>query len=336
MAGAVTTRKNGNAISTTTGNSKNGNAMSNSITDSTSNADGNNGGPSYWQNADIFELDVETAKQQTYEVKFYPYRDITENNTETIYTTVTRSESSVDKWIDDVEKSFARQLENNNLIVGLDIEWARLSDNGEPNKVAVLQLCLADQCLIFQFFGIYGKSKKVQKVPVIPESLYKFLNDERIIFVGSGIDHDARKLMVDWGFTVARSEELAGLAEYKLGREDLYKAGLKSLMREVLGQNLRKPRGLTLGRWDLGRRDDVSYLSDDQIIYACLDAYSSFKLGMYLIQRPVANKRSNRYPQKDYNNSPQEANHGQAPKTANQGQGARGSYKEATTARLRK
>ncbi|KAI3867591.1 hypothetical protein MKW98_005968 [Papaver atlanticum] len=326
MAGAVNTRKNGNSTITTT-SSKNGNAMSNS----TSNADGNNGGPSYWQNADIFELDVETVKQQTYNVKFYPDR----HTPETIYTTVTRNGDSVDKWIKDVEESFARQLENNNLIVGLDIEWVRLSDNGEPNKVAVLQLCLAHRCLIFQFFGLFGKSKKIQKVPVIPESLYKFLNDERIIFVGSGIDQDARKLMVDWGLNVVRSEELAGLAEY-LGREDLYKAGLKSLMREVLGQDLRKPRALTLSRWDLGRRNDVSYLTDDQIIYACLDAYSSFKLGMDLIHRTVANKRINRYPQKDYNNSPQEANHGQAPKTASQGQGARGSYKEATAASLRK
>ncbi|KAI3934286.1 hypothetical protein MKW98_009267 [Papaver atlanticum] len=259
MAGAV---KNGNSISPIT--SKNGNAMSSS----TSNADGNNGGPFYWQNADIIELDVQTVKQQTYNVKFYPER----YTTETIYTTVTRNGDSVDNWIKNVEESFSRQLENKNLI---------------PNKAAVLQLCLAHKCLIFQFFGLRGKSKKqLQKVD-IPKSLAEFLNDERIIFVGSGIDKDARKLMVDWGLNVARSEDLAGLAEYNLRRQDLCKAGLKDLMWEVLRQGLRKPKGLTLSRWDIGRRNDVSYLTDDQIVYACLDAYSSFKLGMDLIKNKL-------------------------------------------------
>ncbi|KAI3867592.1 hypothetical protein MKW98_005969 [Papaver atlanticum] len=238
----------------------------------------------------------ETETKYIYDVKFY-----TGFNTETIRTTVPLTTSAVDDWIDDVEKSFARQLENNNLI---------------RNEVVVLQLCLAHQCLIFQFFGLFGKSKKLQKFHV-PESLAKFLNDERIIFVGSGIDQDARKLMVDHGLTIARSEELAGFAEYKLGREDLYKAGLKKLMWEQMGP------------WS---SDDVGNLTCDQINYACLDAYASFKIGMDLMHRrpkTVNKKGFNGNPQKDFNKAPQETNQGQGPKTGNQGQGARVSYKES-------
>ncbi|XP_026431407.1 uncharacterized protein LOC113328540 [Papaver somniferum] len=145
------------------------------------------------------------------------------NTSETIRTTVTKTISAVDDWINEVEQSFARQLENGNLIVGLDIEWSRLHEisTTTPNakEVAVLQLCLAHQCLIFQFFGFFDdntrtknnkrskNSKKFQRAD-IPESLAKFLNDERIIFVGCGIDQDVRKLMADHRLAVARSEDL--------------------------------------------------------------------------------------------------------------------------------
>ncbi|KAI3890049.1 hypothetical protein MKW92_039249 [Papaver armeniacum] len=277
------------------------------------NADGSStdGRQYYLKDSKIVE---ETERNYIYDVKFY-----TGFNTETIRTTVTQTTSAVDGWIKDVEESFARQLENKNLIVGLDIEWVRLLETSQTDKVAVLQLCVAHQCLIFQFFGLLGKKgKKVHKVHV-PESLAKFLNDERIIFVGSGIDQDARKLMVDHGLTVARTEDLAGLAEYKLGREDLYKAGLKSLMWNVLGQNLPKPSEVTLSKWDIGHWTHVGVLTYDQIRYACLDAYASFKLGMDLMHRRPQTV-NNRYPQKDFNKAPQETN---------QGQGARGSYKES-------
>ncbi|KAI3964846.1 hypothetical protein MKW92_011774 [Papaver armeniacum] len=304
---------------------KNGNAMSSS----TSNADGGQYYPrDYPRDMNVVE---ETDTKYIYDVKFY-----TESNTETIRTTVPQTTSAVDDWIQDVYTSFARQIENNNLIVGLDIEWSRLHETSnttyKTKEVAVLQLCLAHQCLIFQFFGLFddnrsknskknSRSKIFQKVQV-PESLAKFLNDERIIFVGCGIDQDARKLRVEHGLTVARSEELAGLAEYKLGREDVYKCGLKGLMWKVLGQNLHKPSRVTLSRWDIGHSDQVGTLSYDQIRYACLDAYASFKIGMELMRRrpQTVNKGLNGYPQKDFNKAPQETS---------QGQGARGSYKES-------
>ncbi|KAI3838304.1 hypothetical protein MKX03_015939 [Papaver bracteatum] len=334
MAGAVDAPKNGTAMS------------------SADNADGSStDGGEYYYRKDNY-TDEETDTKQIHYINFY-----NGSNIDTIRTTVAQTTSDVDDWIQDVKRSFARQLENNNLVVGLDIEWVRLSETGERNKVAVLQLCLAHQCLIFQFFGLLdngkskrktkskSKSKKLQKFHV-PKSLAEFLNDERIIFVGSGIDQDAHRLMVDHRLTVARSEELAGLAEYKLGREDLYKAGLKKLMWEVLGQDLRKPDRELLSRWDidmqytlskddntmsLNNSEHVGVLSYDQIKYACLDAYASFKIGMDLMRRrpQTVNKRFNGNPQKDFNKAPQETNQGQGPKTGNQGQGARGSYKES-------
>ncbi|KAI3964845.1 hypothetical protein MKW92_011773 [Papaver armeniacum] len=295
MAGAVNTPKNVSANTS----SKNGND------DGTSSTDGRQ---QYPKNTYIRHVgETEDQNTFTFNVKF---------DKDNIYTTLTSKTSSVDKWIADVYNSFPTQIENQNLVVGLDIEWVRLwGQTGLPNKVDVLQLSLAHKCLIFQFFGCDGDKNQV------PVSLGKFLDDKRIIFVGSGIDHDARKLWVDWGLNVARSEELAGLAEYKLGgSEGIYKAGLKDLMLEVLGQDLPKHVGLTLSRWD-------GALSMNQIMYACLDAYASFKLGMELRRRKKVNKGFiNRYPRRELIMSP---------KQTNQDQGARGSNKKATTANLR-
>ncbi|KAI3838306.1 hypothetical protein MKX03_015941 [Papaver bracteatum] len=227
------------------------------------------------------------TNHQTFDVSFY---------NDTIRTTVTNTECVADQWIENVYSSFSTQIEDNNLVVGLDIVWVRLRETNQRNEVSVLQICLAHQCLIFHFFGFFGRSKKLQKVAV-PESLAYFLNDERITFVGAGIDQDARKLWVDHGLTVARSEELADLADYTLRRTDLYRAGLKSLMWKVLGEDLPKRRWITLSRWD------NEILSGEQIEYACLDAYASFRLGIELMPppAPLKNEGFNRYPEETFN-----------------------------------
>ncbi|KAI3974748.1 hypothetical protein MKX01_037544 [Papaver californicum] len=195
--------KNGNgAISTTTTSSrKNGNAMSSSSSSSADGSRSTNGkGAQYSRNSSITVIDNKTETHHTFDVSFY---------NDTIRTTVTPVESIVDQWIADVYASFGSKIkeEGSNLIVGLDIEWVRLHETSQRYVVAVLQLCLAHQCLIFQFLG----RDKEQ----VPESLVEFLNDERIVFVGAGIDQDARKLWVDYGLNVARSEDLGSLADYR-------------------------------------------------------------------------------------------------------------------------
>ncbi|KAI3837403.1 hypothetical protein MKX03_022611 [Papaver bracteatum] len=294
------------------------------------------GGPyQYYGNhhTSIQVIDKETETHHSFKVSFY-------NNP--IQTTVTHTAYIVNRWIGDVYASYARYIENHNLIVGLDIEWVRLREISR-NKVAVLQLCLAHRCLIFQLFG----RDKEQ----LPESLFDFLRDERIRFVGAGIDQDAYKLWVDYGLTVARTEDLAGLAAYKLGGERLHRAGLKSLIWHVLGKDLAKHRMITLSRWD------VDFLTDEQVEYACLDAYASFRLGFYLIgcpapanmgytqktnqdqgfkicrpaPAPLTNEGFNRYPREDIKKSAsKETNQDQVVKATNQVQGVRLSEAKAS------
>ncbi|KAI3997600.1 hypothetical protein MKX01_011017 [Papaver californicum] len=190
-----------------------------------------NGSNSYNGGDNISSIKLVDCSESTHhEYDVYYYK-------EKIRTTVTHTGSVVDRWITGVYKDFPNKL--NNLVVGLDIEWRRLRENSTRNPVAVLQLCLLKRCLIFQ----------ISCCDYIPDSLPDFLGNEKFTFVGVGIDGDAHKLWVDHGLNVARTEELGSLAAYKLTKtvreyreSRLYKAGVRDLARDVLGQELPKTR----------------------------------------------------------------------------------------------
>ncbi|KAI3950905.1 hypothetical protein MKW92_044237 [Papaver armeniacum] len=210
---------------------------------------------------------VDKTKSTHHEYTVYFHED-------KIQTTVTHTASVVDGWIANIYSDFPSKL--NNLVVGLDIEWRRIRDNITRNPVAVLQLCTLKRCLIFQILCCDH----------IPDSLADFLGNEKFTFVGAGIDGDAHKLWTDHRLNVARTEELGSLAAFKLTktvkeyRESwLYKNGLSNLSNAVLGQDLRERRDIQLSHWDNG------FLTDNQVEYACLDAYVSFKIGVNLIGR---------------------------------------------------
>ncbi|KAI3978147.1 hypothetical protein MKX01_012978 [Papaver californicum] len=208
---------------------------------------------------DIEELDVSQPTHHTYMVHFYEER---------IHTVVTQTASVVDEWISQIYNDFHNKL--NNLVVGLDCEWKANFEKGNStrNRVAVLQLCVARRCLIFQF----------NWRDYVPTSLYKFLNNEKFIFVGVGVDEDGDKLFDDYKLTVAKTIDLRPLAAEKLKRKELMRAGLKSLADTVLARDLPKPKNVTLSKWD------ADFLTYRQIQYACLDAFVSFKLGVVLMQ----------------------------------------------------
>ncbi|MCL7030540.1 hypothetical protein MKW94_018045 [Papaver nudicaule] len=210
----------------------------------------------------IEERDVSRYTDHTYKIRFYDER---------IHTVVTHRASVVDNWISKIYKDFKNKL--NKLVVGLDCEWmadfynkeAEFDEKGKKiqNKVAVLQLCVAHSCLIFQFMWSDN----------IPSSLREFLNNEKFIFVGVGVYEDGYKLSKDYGLKVAKTVDLRKLAAEKFKRKELKEAGLHGLADTVLLQDLPKPRNVTLSKWD------ACFLTDEQIQYACLDAFVSFKLG---------------------------------------------------------
>ncbi|XP_058077036.1 3'-5' exonuclease-like [Magnolia sinica] len=182
-----------------------------------------------------------------------------------IITTVTNVGSVVESWLSDIYRIHSRRLAH--LIVGLDIEWRPIFQRNATSRVALLQLCVGRRCLIFQL--IYADC--------IPQSLRNFLLDQNFRFVGVGIEEDVEKLLEDYELSVANPVDLRLMAAEKLDAIELRRAGLKNLASATLGLEVVKPKRVTMSRWD------SSWLSFEQVQYACVDAHLSFEIGKYLI-----------------------------------------------------
>ncbi|KAG8372177.1 hypothetical protein BUALT_Bualt12G0039300 [Buddleja alternifolia] len=152
------------------------------------------------------------------------------------------------------------------LIVGLDVEWRPNFNHKCDHPIATLQLCVAKSCLIFQ----------IVHAPSIPRRLREFLGDPDYTFVGVGIKNDIKKLLDDYGLEVSNTRDLRSWAAKELDKKELRGVGLKELVKEVMGEEVEKPRSVTLSPWD------DRLLTGDQVAYACLDAYFSFEIARRL------------------------------------------------------
>ncbi|KAL5565531.1 hypothetical protein UlMin_028695 [Ulmus minor] len=188
-----------------------------------------------------------------------------EINSNSVETLVTHIPSMVDDWIQQTERINHQNL--NNLVVGLDVEWRPNFTRYITNKVAILQLCVGQRCLIFQF--LYAQ--------FIPQSLSDFLGNSNYRFVGVGIRGDVDKLASDWGLSVRNPVDVRDLAASAYRDPSLRNTSLKNLARIVLRFQIQKPKRITMGRWDKQRLDT------DQVKYACVDAFVSFELGKRLV-----------------------------------------------------
>ncbi|KAJ8622424.1 hypothetical protein MRB53_030953 [Persea americana] len=205
------------------------------------------------------QLDSYSDTEDTYTVEF---------NDHFILTTVTATASVVNRWVSDIYRIHRRRLSRRDVhhfIVGLDVEW-RPNFSRNRNPVATLQLCVGHRCLIFQL--IYAD--------YIPDSLVGFLSEPDFTFVGVGIAEDVEKLAEDYELFVGQTSELGSTAAEQLGVRDLNRAGLRRLANVVLEVDVEKPRRITMSKWD------SEYLSSDQVMYACLDAFLSFEIGRNL------------------------------------------------------
>jgi ribonuclease D len=130
----------------------------------------------------------------------------------------------------------------------------------------VLQICVDHRCLLFQ----------ILHADYVPNALFRFLADHRFTFVGVGIGDDVAKLRAGYGLWVASAVDLRALAADTLGRPDLRRAGLPALVWLVMGVQMEKPHHVRVSAWD------APTLSDDQLKYACADAFASFEVGRRL------------------------------------------------------
>ncbi|XP_052153315.1 3'-5' exonuclease-like [Oryza glaberrima] len=176
--------------------------------------------------------------------------------------TLTKSGGKVESWLGETYR--IHRSCGHPLVVGLDVEWRPAAP--VPGPVAVLQLCIDRRCLVFQ----------ILHADYVPDALSRFLADPRYTFVGVGVRDDAARLRVGYGLEVPRAVDLRALAADTLGRPDLRRAGLRALVREVMGVQMDKPHHVRVSAWD--KRN----LSEDQFKYACADAFASREVGRRL------------------------------------------------------
>ncbi|XP_020094913.1 uncharacterized protein LOC109714628 [Ananas comosus] len=186
-----------------------------------------------------------------------------------ITTTVTHSDVVVERWIGETAGGCSYGVRSNpshRPFVGLEVVC-------QPNgNIVLLQLCVSNRCLIYQLLH-----RDHDTCPLY--ELFVFLNSTRFCFVGAGVEVVAYGLRRGHGFFVRNKVDLGEAAARRLGREDLRRAGLERLAREVMRVEMDTPAEVRRSEW--WRRD----LSHEQIACACAHAFASFELGRILVKQ---------------------------------------------------
>ncbi|KAE8799906.1 werner syndrome-like exonuclease [Hordeum vulgare] len=195
-----------------------------------------------------------------------------------IHTTVTSNPSTVVAFIRFIWKKYLNHAKWR--VVGLDSEYTRYVNskerkklpieqqvalsNQEPQRAAVLQLCLGKHCLIYQLYQAHGRS-------FIPPLLRSFLENDTVEFAGAAIGNDIKKLKF-YNLGIRKPVDVQGLGIKVPNQKEGDFVSLEKLAKKVAKISLNKDKSITLSQWE------KSNLDHDQIKYACLDAYASFEV----------------------------------------------------------
>ncbi|KAL0348128.1 UNVERIFIED_CONTAM: hypothetical protein Sangu_1040600 [Sesamum angustifolium] len=134
------------------------------------------------------------------------------------------------------------------------------------NKSATLQLCIDRKCLILQLFYM----------DEIPGSISGFLLNPNFTFVGIEVGDDVLKLKNEYGLECGSCVDIREAAKERWpGR--FRRPGLKDLAWEVCGLWMRKAKHVCMSNWE------ARVLNEEQVEYACIDAFASYKIGHKLL-----------------------------------------------------
>ncbi|TVU40247.1 hypothetical protein EJB05_13700, partial [Eragrostis curvula] len=206
-------------------------------------------------------------------------RSIPEHDAYTVYlgdhrfaVLATARPSDARRWVACTRWLHALRLFHGRLVVGLGVQWTptRRPLGGVPPVPDTLQLSVGHRCLVFH----------LAQADAIPEALRRFLADPRVTFVGSGSAHDRRMLWAHYGLHVACGRDLRALA-------GMGNASMEEMADEILGYpGVSKCREVAMSAWHAPR------LSMDQVLYAAVDAFLAFLLGVELCPGGAAGRQS--------------------------------------------
>lgn len=156
--------------------------------------------------------------------------------------------------------------------VGFDLEWPVTYVPGNSGKVALVQICTAeDKCYLFHIAAMGD----------FPRALKTLMCHPNVIKYGLNIEADFWKLERDFDIQVREVirksvKELGTIANVKLKSAERWT--LDGLCRNVLRKRLDKNSTLRCGKWN-------EYpLSDEQRQYAAADAYACFLLAKHFLK----------------------------------------------------
>ncbi|KAI5013495.1 hypothetical protein ZWY2020_034607 [Hordeum vulgare] len=195
-----------------------------------------------------------------------------------IHTTVTSNPSIVVALIRFIWKKYLNHAKWR--VVGLDCEYTRyvnikerkmlpieqqvILPNQEPQRVAVLQLCVGKHGLIYQLYQAHGRS-------FIPPLLHSFLENDTVEFADAAIGNDIKNLKF-YNLGIRKSVDVQGLGIKVPNQKEGDLVSLEKLEKKVAKISLNKYKSIIASQWEKFNVDH------DQINYACLDAYASFEV----------------------------------------------------------
>ncbi|GAA0153591.1 hypothetical protein LIER_11792 [Lithospermum erythrorhizon] len=182
-----------------------------------------------------------------------------------IEVTVTNKASEVERWVSQILTTYSGEQ----IIVGLDCEWKPNISSTMNNTTATLQLCVASKCIIIQMFYLDN----------IPQSIKNFLDASNVTLVGVEVQDDVLKLQNEYGLRCnAKTADIQAMAMARWPVTFNRKPGLKKLASDIVGLHMAKPLHVCRSNWE------ARVLSAQQIEYACIDAFASYKIGSRLLE----------------------------------------------------
>ncbi|XP_027338270.1 exonuclease mut-7 homolog [Abrus precatorius] len=178
-----------------------------------------------------------------------------------ISVTVTATASVVRRWLSSTLYFRRHYVYFNQLVVGLGVQWTPGGADPPPDT---LQLCIGRRCLIFQ----------IAHADSVPKILRTLLQHPYHTFVGFWNHSDRRKLAISKHCLDMLKDplDLRLYAETE-DDEDLTRASVEEIAEKCLGFEVEQRREISTSYWY------EQCLSDDQVVYAAVDAYCAFLLG---------------------------------------------------------
>ncbi|GLT64904.1 hypothetical protein SLA2020_373670 [Shorea laevis] len=182
-----------------------------------------------------------------------------------IETTVTESASVAENWVLNIQSGLSEQKIN---IVGFNCKWKPHPIESMSGRITTLQLCVDTRCLVLQ----------ISRLNNIPESIKHFFSDSNVVFVGIEVKKMVTKLQNEYGLNCTNKIDVRHLVKMHFPVSFCMKPGLKALASQLVGLH---PWRSKKGHLNLDMETVV--LEKEQIMFACVDAYVSYRIGQKLL-----------------------------------------------------